>query len=124
MKNFIYILTVIVFFNLTLICLFYLKVINNYGLVIFNNFIDIVITNVMLFLILCLYTFIYIKFMLGKFNYLKIMVIGLVIGGVISIFIPSLLFQERLLITLFTSFALTFISYSIYFDGVKRDVFK
>lgn len=124
MKNLIYILTVIVFFNLTLICLYYLKVINNYGIVIYNNFFDVVITNILLFLILSLYTYIYIKFMLGKFNYFKIMLLGLLVGFILSICVPYLLFEERLLVTLFTSFSLTFISYSIYFDSVKKEVFK
>lgn len=124
MKNIIYILTVIVFFNLSLVCLYYLKVINNYGFVIFNNFLDVIFTNIIVFLCLSIYTYIYIKFMIGKFNYLKVMILGLLLGVIISLFIPTLIFEERLLISLFTSFSLTFISYSVYFDSVKQNVFK
>lgn len=124
MKKFIYILMVIVFFNISIFCFYFLGIVKHYSFNIFNGYLDILITNLILIIILFLYSNIYNKFLITKFNYLKIMIIGLVIGGIICLSIPNLIFEEYLYISLFTSFSLTFLSYSIYFDKIKEKVFK
>lgn len=124
MKNFIYILVDIVFFNLSAWLLYYLGLVNNTSLVIFDSVVDIIITNLVIFVSLWIYLSVYNKFLIRKFNYFKIAVLGLFIGIVVLFFVPNAVFQEKLFIVLFTSFALTFLSYSVYFDGVKLEVFK
>ena len=115
---------VIVFFNISIFCFYSLGIVKHYSFNIFNGYLDILITNLILIIILFLYSNIYNKFLITKFNYLKIMIIGLVIGGIICLSIPNLIFEEYLYISLFTSFSLTFLSYSIYFDKIKEKVFK
>lgn len=124
MKNFVYIFLVLVFFNISVSSLYYLGVINHYSLLLFNNYFDILITNIILVIIFIIYSFIYKKFMIKKFNYFKIMILGLLLGGIFCLCIPNLMIEEYLFISLFISFAITFVSYSIYFETIKKDVFK
>ena len=124
MKNFVYIFLVLVFFNISVSSLYYLGVINHYSLLLFNNYFDILITNIILVIIFIIYSLIYKKFMIKKFNYFKIMILGLLLGGIFCLCIPNLMIEEYLFISLFISFAITFVSYSIYFETIKKDVFK
>jgi len=119
MKRLIYILLVIVFFNISVGVLYYLGVLNRF----YNNFKEGILTNVIFIIILSLYALIYVKFMINKFNYFKVMILGIIIGIVVGIPI-ELSFEEYLFVSLFTSFSFTFISYSIYFDEVKDNVFR
>ena len=124
MKRLMNIFLAIVFFNLSVFTFYYLGIIKSYSLTILDNNFDILITNVVFLILICTYSFIYEKFLIDRFNYLKIMVLGLLLGIIISLFMPRLIFQEYLYIVLFTSFIVTFVSYNIYFDKVKDKVFK
>lgn len=124
MKRLIYILAVIVFFNLSVICLYYLRVINSYGIGFFYDWKDIFINNIVVFILSLIYSILYSKYLIRKFDYFKCLILGLVIGVLLAFINPSSIFEERLFVTLFTSFIVTFLSYSIYFDQVKNDVFK
>lgn len=124
MKNFLYIFLVIVFFNISIFSFYYLGTINHYSFNIFNNYIDILITNLFIVILLVIYSFIYLKCLINKFNYFITMLVGLLIGIIISVCITNLIFEEYLYICLFSSFSLTFISYSIYFERIKDKVFK
>ena len=124
MKSLMYIFMVIVFFNISIFSFYYFGTINHYSFNIFNNPIDILITNMIIISILILYGLIYIKYLISKFNYFTTMIVGLILGIIISLCIPNLIFEEYLYICLFSSFSLTFISYSIYFSSIKDKVFK
>lgn len=124
MKNFIYILIDIVFFNLSAWLLYYLGLVNNTNFIVFDGIIDILITNLILIVFLCIYLNIYIKYMMKKFGYFKIAIIGLIIGAIFSFVISSANLQEKIFIITFSSFSITFLSYSVYFDSIKSKVFK
>ena len=102
MKRLIYILAVIVFFNLSVICLYYLRVINSYGISFFNAWQDIFINNIIVFILSLIYSFLYSKYLIKKFNYFKCLVLGLLIGILISFINPNSIFEERLFVILFT----------------------
>ena len=124
MKRLMYIFLVIVFFNVSIFSFYYFGTISHYSFNIFNNTIDIIITNLIVACILFFYSEIYIRYLITKFNYFLTMAMGLILGIIISVCIPNLMFEEYLYICLFSSFALTFVSYSIYFDSIKDKVFK
>lgn len=125
MKNVIYILAVIVFFNLSIFCLYYLKLIENLSVFVFlNNTYDLLIVNVLLGSILLIYTLVYKCFFLDKFKYFFTAVVGLVIGVLLSLLFNKEWSVEMVFMSLFISFSITYISYSIYFDSVKKEVFK
>jgi hypothetical protein len=124
MKKLIYILVVLVFFFIGSFSLYYLGVISNYYLSIFDNYIlDVITTVVILFLFFYLYSLIYEAILINKFNYLRIMIMGFVVGFMISLIVYDLKIEEYIFMILFTSFAFTFISYSIYFERIKTEVF-
>ena len=124
MKKFMFIFLAIVFFNVSVFSLYYLKIINYYGFKLMNNNFDILLTNLIYVLGLVLYMLIYSKFMINKFNYFKSGLLGIILGIIICFCIQGLLIEEYLFIILYSSFIITFISYSIYFDNVKDKVFK
>ena len=124
MKKLVYILINIVFLNLSVWLLYYLGLVNNTSLIIFDNSLDILITNVTAVSIYGFYILIYRKVLIHKFNYWKIAVLGLVVGLLIVFLLKSITFQEKLFLVLFSSFSLTFLSYSIYFEEIKENVFR
>ena len=124
MKKLLYILVVMVFFNLSVWLLYYLGLVSNTSLIIFDNILDIVITNCIVVFILSIYVIIYNKFLINRFNYWEIALIGIVVGSIISLFLNNITMQEKLFLICFSSFSFTFLSYDIYFDKVKKDVFK
>ena len=124
MKKFIYIFVDIVFFNLSVFLLYYLGLINNTNLIIFGNWFDIVFSNIVVLLFLWGYTMIYSKFFMDFFSYWKIALVGGLTGCILLMIFPIISFQEALFIVLYTSFSFTFLSYSIYFDNIKIEVFK
>ena len=69
MKSVIYILLVIVFFNIASFSLYYLGVLNRYSLIFYdNNVINVIITNILLILLLMIYVVIYKRYLIDKFN--------------------------------------------------------
>lgn len=124
MKNFVYILVDIVFFNLSAWLLYYLGLVNNTNFVIFDGLIDILITNLIFVVFLWFYLIIYIKYLMKQFGYFKIAGLGLFVGVIFTLFIPTSNAQEKIFIVTFTSFSITFLSYSVYFDSVKHKVFQ
>lgn len=124
MKKITYIFLILVFFNISAFSLYYLKVINHFCFPILNNNFDILLTNLIIIVFFIIYSIIYQRFMIKKFNYFKSMMLGILLGIILCLFFKNLKWEEYLFITLFTSFSLTFISYSIYFEQVKEEVFK
>ena len=118
MKNIIYVLLVIVFFNCSFLTLYYLKIFSNLGL---NNLFSI---NIGVLFVSYLYSFIYYRFFLHKFNFIFISFVGGILGLVSLLFFKNMNLEETLFIVTFSSFALTFLSYSIYFENKKELVFK
>ncbi len=124
MKKLMFIFLAIVFFNVSVFSLYYLKVISYYGFKIFDNNVDILITNLIYISSLIIYSYFYQRFIMNRFNYLKSAILGSMIGLIIALLLPDLKVEEFLYIILFSSFIITFISYSIYFDTIKEEVFK
>lgn len=124
MKKIMNIFLILVFFNICGFTLYYLKVIDHFYFVILNNYIDIFITNLIIIVLTFIYMNVYEKFMINKFNYITIMILGLLLGVGPCLIFKNLKIEEYLFIILYISFSITFISYSIYFETIKEEVFK
>ena len=124
MKKVSYVLLVLVFFNLSINLLYYLQVVNYNAIKIFDNYLDVLFTNVLLIMLIVIYMFIYLRFMIERFNYFKSVILGVIIGIVICVLYRGLAFEEYLFIVLSSALITTFISYSLYFERIKDEVFK
>lgn len=123
MKNFIYVLANIVFFNISVWLLHYLGVVNSNNSQAFDSMLEILIVNGVMIFIFFIYLFIYTRFLIDKFNYWRIALIGALVGVIVATLIPKENVQEKLFLILFTSFSFTFLSYCVYFDKIKQKVF-
>ena len=124
MKKVSYVLLVLVFFNLSINLLYYLQVVNYNAIKIFDNYFDVLFTNILLIILIVIYMFIYLRFMIERFNYFKSVILGVIIGIVICVLYRGLAFEEYLFIVLSSALITTFISYSLYFERIKDEVFK
>ena len=124
MKKVSYVLLVLVFFNLSINLLYYLQVVNYNAIKIFDNYFDVLFTNILLIILIVIYMFIYLRFMMERFNYFKSVILGAIIGIGICFLYRGLAFEEYLFIVLSSALITTFISYSLYFERIKDEVFK
>ena len=124
MKKVSYVLLVLVFFNLSINLLYYLQVVNYNAIKIFDNYLDVLFTNILLIILIVIYMFIYLRFMMERFNYFKSVILGAIIGIGICFLYRGLAFEEYLFIVLSSALITTFISYSLYFERIKDEVFK
>ena len=118
MKKIIYILLVMAFFNCSFFVLYYLKVFNKLDIS------YLLTTNLSVFLFSVAMETLYSLLFINKFNYFFVAILGLLIGVVICFIVKGLLVEEYLFIVTFTSFALTFLTYNIYFDNKNEKMVK
>jgi DNA topoisomerase-1 len=81
-------------------------------------------TNLSVFLLSVVLETLYSLLFINKFNYFFVAIFGLLIGVVICFIVKGLLVEEYLFIVTFTSFALTFLTYNIYFDNKNEKMVK
>ena len=81
-------------------------------------------TNLSVFLLSVAMETLYSLLFINKFNYFFVAIFGLLIGVVICFIVKGLLVEEYLFIVTFTSFALTFLTYNIYFDNKNEKMVK
>lgn len=124
-----YIVMSLLFFNLLFIFFYYFKIVNflYIDFVNINKLVNVLLTNVFVIAFDVFYMILYRVIKLERLSYLFTTLLGVIIGGLVSVLILGINNHEVIdylgIISFFTIDTL-FFSYSLYFEKDKEFVFK